>query len=216
MMSSWPATNRYNNFNSRTWSAILRAVTVIGRETEPSIYKHFQPHAFATARLARRFASFVAGGGTHLHWLDEIECGAFLHDIGKYFIATDILLKPGRLDEEERKIVSLHSVYGGLIISRLPDMTNIIRRVVLHHHEHWDGSGYPEGLSGTSIPLEARLVSIVDVYISLRARRSYKQRIIKAEALGLLEKMAGQELDPFLVEDFLRTFDTGRALRVRA
>jgi response regulator RpfG family c-di-GMP phosphodiesterase len=75
---------------------------------------------------------------------------------------------------------------------------------VLHHHEHWDGGGYPDGLLGSSIPLVARLVAVVDVYTSLRSRRSYKPTVTKQEAFATIEGMAGRELDPYLVEDFLR------------
>jgi putative two-component system response regulator len=127
-----------------------------------------------------------------------------MHDIGKYFIASSILLKPGALDEEERAIVSLHSVYGATVISKLPGVTEAIRYVVLHHHERWDGNGYPEGLAGTAIPLAARIVSIVDVYTSLRAKRSYKPSLTKRQAFDSLIEMAEHELDPYMVEDFLR------------
>jgi HD-GYP domain-containing protein (c-di-GMP phosphodiesterase class II) len=206
MMYSLPATPLSNNINSRTWPVLLRAVTIIGREIEPEIYAHFQPHAFATARLARRFASYIEGIRGRLHRYEEVEFGAFMHDIGKYYIAPELLLKPGPLNNEERMIVSLHSVYGAIAISKLPGITNVIRRIILHHHEHWDGSGYPDGLSGINIPLEARIVAIADVYISLRAKRSYKPTLVKEEAFGLLKEMAGRELDSALVEDFLRMF----------
>jgi putative two-component system response regulator len=205
MMRSLPTTPLFTSqFNRRTWSDTLRALTAVGRNLEPAIFAHFQPHAHATARLARRFAAYLFGDGKHRYWLDEIEFGAYMHDVGKYFIAPEILLKPGQLDDEERKIVSLHSVYGALVISRLPCVTETIHHITLHHHEHWAGTGYPDGQAGVTIPLEARLVSVADVYISLRARRSYKQMFSRAEALKGLADMAGRELDPALVEDFTR------------
>jgi putative two-component system response regulator len=193
-------------FNQRTWSATVRALATAGRNLEPEIFAHFQPHAHATARLTRRFASFLFGGGRYRNWLDEMEYAAYMHDVGKYFIAPEILLKPAPLDDEERTIVSLHSVYGALAISKLPGVTNIIHGVALHHHEHWDGSGYPDGLSGTLVPLEARMVAVADVYISLRAKRSYKPMMMQEAAFATLKQMAGRELDPYLVEDFLRAF----------
>jgi putative two-component system response regulator len=196
-------------FNRRAWSDTLRALTVVGRNLEPAIFNHFQPHAHATARLARHFAAYLFGDGKYRNWLDEIEYAAYMHDVGKYFIAPEILLKPDLLDDEERKIMSLHSVYGALAISKLPGVTNIIHGVALRHHEHWDGSGYPDGLSGPFLPLEARVVAVADVYTSLRAKRSYKPTLSKGEAFATLKKMASRELDPSLVEDFLRAFNTG-------
>jgi putative two-component system response regulator len=76
--------------------------------------------------------------------------------------------------------------------------------MALHHHEHWDGSGYPDGLAGTAIPIEARIIALADVYTSLRARRSYKRMMTKPEAIELLKEMAGQKLDPCMVEDFIK------------
>jgi HD-GYP domain len=204
MMYSLPHQLHSHNFNERIGLSILRALAVVGREVHPAIFAHFHPHAHATARLTRHFSAYVCADVHRLHWLDEIEFGAHVHDIGKYFIAPELLLKPTQLDEEERKIIALHSVYGALTISQLPGVTETIRRIVLHHHEHWDGTGYPEGLSGASISLEARIVAVIDVYTSLRARRSYKPMFTKAEALKELVKMAGSELDPNLVEDFIR------------
>lgn len=199
-----------DGFSRTIWYDTLRALSDVGRNLQPAIFAHFQPHAHATARLSRRFAAYIFNGWRR-QWLDEIEVGAYVHDVGKYFIEPEILLKPALLDEEERKVMSLHSVYGALVISRLPGATNIIHGVALRHHEHWAGTGYPDGLSGQSIPLEARIVAVADVYISLRAKRSYKPILSKEEAFGTLRTMAGRELDPSLVEDFLRMFDPEHA-----
>jgi HD-GYP domain-containing protein (c-di-GMP phosphodiesterase class II) len=186
-------------------SRLIRVISTISKEADPELFAHVQPHAHATAQLARHFA--VACGcseGNSAPTLGEIQVGAYLHDIGKYFIATSILLKPDALDEEERAVMSLHSIYGANIVSKLPGSTEAIRRVVLYHHEHWNGNGYPEGMSGTTIPLAARIISITDVYTSLRARRSYKSTLTKEQAFNTLMEMAGRELDPYLVEDFLK------------
>lgn len=185
--------------------AVARVIAAVGRKTQPAIFAHVQPHAHATANLARRFAVACGCDGRRgMPTLEELEAGAHLHDVGKYFIAPSVLLKSGALDTEERAVVSLHSAFGAAALSKLPDVSETIRLTVLHHHEHWDGSGYPDGMVGTSIPLAARIVSVVDVYTSLRSRRSYKPTLTKPEALDTLIKMAGRELDPRLVEDFLR------------
>lgn len=184
---------------------VTKVIALVGRKPQPEIFAHIQPHAHATANLARRFANTngCIGRGNR-PTLDELEVGAYLHDVGKYFIAPSLLLKTGEFDDDERAVVSLHSTLGASVISKFPRMTEAIRLTVLHHHEHWDGGGYPDGLSGTSIPLAARLVSVVDVYTSLRSRRSYKETLTKQEAFGTLIGMAGRELDPYLVEDFVR------------
>lgn len=190
---------------------VTKVIALLGRKPQPEIFAHVQPHAHATANLARRFA--IANGYTgtgNMPTLEELEIGAYLHDVGKYFIAPSVLLKTGQFDDHERAAVSLHSTLGAALISKFPKMTEAIRLTVLHHHEHWDGGGYPDGLSGTSIPLAARLVSVVDVYTSLRSRRSYKPTLTKEEAFGTLIEMAGRELDPCLVEDFVQLVSTSK------
>lgn len=180
----------------------LRALATFRQDEQPEWFAHIHPHGHATARLARRFAAAcdkVTRGAT----LDEIEFGAHVHDIGKYLISKAILLKPGPLDAEERAVISNHPEYGARILYKLSFVTAVIHRIVLYHHERWDGVGYPEGLSGGAIPLAARVVAVADVYTSLRARRSYKPTRTRAEACAVLEEMAGRELDPHLVEDFL-------------
>lgn len=184
---------------------VTKVIALVGRKPQPEIFAHVQPHAHATANLTRRFAiaNGHAGRG-NMPTLEELEVGAYLHDVGKYFIAPSVLLKTGVFDDEERAAVSRHSTLGAAVISKFLSMTEAIRLTVLHHHEHWDGGGYPDGLMGTSIPLAARLVSVVDVYTSLRSRRSYKPMLTKQEAFGTLIEMAGRELDPCVVEDFVR------------
>jgi response regulator RpfG family c-di-GMP phosphodiesterase len=191
--------------DSRALQAVMRMVSRVERRNQPQVFAHVQPHAHATARLARLFAAECSRGKRHYcPTLDEIEFGALMHDIGKYFTAPSVLLKPAALDEEEAAVMRLHSERGATAISQLPAMTSHIYQIVLHHHEHWDGSGYPSGLHGLAIPLGARIVSVVDVYTSLRARRTYKPTLTKWEAIIKLTEMAGRELDPVLVEDFVR------------
>jgi HD-GYP domain-containing protein (c-di-GMP phosphodiesterase class II) len=187
----------------RALRTVERMVARVERKNQPEIFTHVQPHAHATARLARLFAN-TCGIRSHGLTLDEIAYGALMHDIGKYFILPSVLLKPDALDEEEESALRLHPIHGARAISQLPGTTKHIRLVVLHHHEHWNGSGYPEGLCGTAIPLAARIVSVVDVYTALRARRSYKPTLTKWKAIVTLTEMAGRELDPGLVEDFIR------------
>ncbi len=186
-------------------SDLAKTITMVSRQARrPETFAHVEPHALATARLARHFASCILRRRHGSMTLNEIEFAAHMHDIGKYFITSSILLKPGQLDEEERAIMSLHAAYGATIIAKLPGTTEAIRSVVLHHHERWDGNGYPEGLAGPKIPLVARIVSVVDVYTSLRSKRSYKKAFSRPHAISTLASMAGDTLDPCLVEDFVK------------
>ena len=182
--------------------ALLLAATALGRDERPRLYRHVHPHGHATAKIARAFAAALGRPGAPL--LDEIELGAHLHDLGKYLIAESIILKPGPLTEEERAAVSYHPVCGAQLLSGLTAVTEVVRQVVLSHHERWDGEGYPEGLAGRRIPLAARIVAVADVYTSLRARRAYKPTLGRREAAAALGEMAGRELDPEMTQDFLR------------
>jgi HD-GYP domain-containing protein (c-di-GMP phosphodiesterase class II) len=184
--------------------SLLRAADSLGRDEQPHLYRHVHPHGHATARLARSFAAAIGCASTGAPSLDEIELGAHLHDFGKYLIAESILLKPGPLTDAERESVSFHPVYGEHLLRGLPAVTEAVRRVVLYHHERWDGGGYPEGLAGLRIPLAARLVSVADVYTSLRARRAYKPTLGRHEAAAEMRVMAGRELDPDMTRDFLK------------
>jgi HD-GYP domain-containing protein (c-di-GMP phosphodiesterase class II) len=181
---------------------MLQAAASLGRDEQPRLYRHVHPHGHATARLARSFAAAIECAGAPA--LDEIELGAHLHDFGKYLIAESILLKPGPLSDAEREAVSFHPVYGAHLLCGLPGVTDAVREMVLYHHEHWDGTGYPDGLTGLRIPLAARLIAVADVYTSLRARRAYKPTLGRREAAAAMLTMAGRELDPDITEDFLR------------
>jgi HD-GYP domain-containing protein (c-di-GMP phosphodiesterase class II) len=183
--------------------ALLSAAATFRQSEQPKTYRHVHPHGHATAKLARAFAAaLMRDYWVRARALDEIELGAHLHDIGKYLIPEPILLKPGALSAEERAIISLHPAYGAQLLAGLSGVTDTVYRVVLCHHERWDGEGYPEGLKGARIPFAARLVAVCDVYTSLRARRPYKPALSRRDALTTMQGMAGYELDPDMVHDF--------------
>lgn len=182
---------------------LMLAFATFRQNVQPEWFAYIHPHGHATARLARSFtAACVKTLSTAT--LDEIEFGAYLHDIGKYLIPKEILFTAGPLEEKERAIITAHPIHGVEILRGLPYVTKTIKEIVLYHHERWDGAGYPEGLAGIAIPLEARIVAVVDIYTSLRARRSCKPTHTRSEACQLLRMMAGKELDSSLVHDFLR------------
>ena len=187
------------------FKALRQVSAALGRQSCPLALSHVQPHAHATARIARYLVERCCRNNCGPSF-EEVEAGAFLHDVGKYLIDYAVLLKPGAFDDAERSAMSRHPVLGTAVVVTHPDATEAIRRTVLYHHEWWDGGGYPEGIAGPAIPVEARVVAVADVYTSLRARRPYKASLPKGEALDCLAGMAGRQLDPSLVEDFLSMF----------
>ena len=126
-----------------------------------------------------------------------------MHDIGKIGIPDSILLKPGKLDAEEWKIMHQHPIMGAEIIGKHDnDLLETARIIALTHHEKWDGSGYPQGLKGECIPLEGRIVAIADVFDALVSERPYKKPVPLDEALAYMEGQAGIHFDPALMQAF--------------
>ncbi|MBQ0961044.1 two-component system response regulator [Ideonella sp. 4Y11] len=129
-----------------------------------------------------------------------------LHDIGKVAIPDHILLKPGKLDDADFEVMKTHTLQGWEILQRAAqrmggasDFLDFARQIARHHHERWDGRGYPDGLAGRAIPLAARLMAVADVYDALISRRPYKDPLPHAQAMAMLADGAGQHFDPRIV-----------------
>jgi diguanylate cyclase (GGDEF)-like protein/putative nucleotidyltransferase with HDIG domain len=135
--------------------------------------------------------------------VEEIRLGAVLHDVGKVGIPEQILNKGGPLNPEEWETMQAHVRYGARLLEPLAPLTRI-REMVLHHHEFFDGSGYPEALAGETIPLGARIITIADSYDTITSDRSYKKGRTAEEALTELERCANIQFDPTLVAAFVR------------
>jgi diguanylate cyclase (GGDEF)-like protein len=138
--------------------------------------------------------------------LKRLELGALLHDIGKIGIPSDVLSKPGRLTALERKLVQTHPELGERIISPI-DRLQVVRPIVRHCHERWDGAGYPDGLSGEAIPLESRIIFVCDAYHAMTTDRPYRRRLSHREAVRRLAEGAGSQFDPYVVEVALRVLE---------
>lgn len=146
-----------------------------------------------------------------------------LHDIGKIAIPDRILLKPGQLDDEELGVMRTHPLRGGEMIADLltnfgmanTGQVDMLRNIALYHHEAVNGQGYPEGRSGTEIPLEARIVAVADVFDALTSRRPYKDAWDNPRAFELLRRMAGEQLDHDCVDALLSQLPEIEAIQQR-
>lgn len=136
----------------------------------------------------------------------EVEYGALFHDVGKIAIPDSILKSSGPLSPEERKLIELHTVYGEEIVARV-DFLRPVSRIVRHSHEHWDGSGYPDRLSGDDIPIGSRIVLACDAYDAMTAGRRYRPALTHAVAAANLRKDSGTQFDPRVAGALLRVLE---------
>jgi HD-GYP domain-containing protein (c-di-GMP phosphodiesterase class II) len=135
--------------------------------------------------------------------LDTVYRGGLIHDIGKIGVPDSILLKPGPLDAEEQMRMRLHPIIGENIVTPLHSGAELLP-IIRHHHESFDGTGYPDGLAGDGIPRLARIVSVCDAYDALINDRPYRRRLPVDDALSTLADGAGIQWDPEVVETFVR------------
>ncbi len=134
--------------------------------------------------------------------LGDLEVAALLHDIGKVGIPDSILKKPGRLDEAEYALMKKHPEYGWAVLRMLPGLDRA-SLFVLHHHESFDGKGYPGGLKGTEIPVGARIVSVIDAFDAMVSSRPYRQGLPLEEAIRRLNQASGTQFDPLVLQAFI-------------
>ncbi|WP_286785070.1 MULTISPECIES: HD-GYP domain-containing protein [Pseudomonas] len=147
---------------------------------------------------------------------EELLHAAPMHDVGKIGIPDAILRKRGALDEDEWRVMRSHVTIGARIIGEHPSgLLRTAQRIALGHHEKWDGSGYPLGLAGEAIPLEARIVAIADVFDALTSVRPYKAAWTVEDALDLLRRESGRHFDPRLVELFMGCLPDVLAIKAR-
>jgi len=138
----------------------------------------------------------------------NVEFGALLHDVGKIAIPNEIINKPGKLTEREWDIVRTHTVEGQKMLETIGGFMTEIGRVVRASHESWDGSGYPDGLAGEAIPVEARIVSACDAFNAMTTTRSYRQAMSGEEAVAEMERCAGSHFDPRVVAALVGVVDS--------
>ncbi|HEV2305041.1 MAG TPA: HD-GYP domain-containing protein [Candidatus Acidoferrales bacterium] len=155
-----------------------------------------------STRLAE-WALHVAGElGLDQNSLADIEVAALLHDIGKIGIPDAILNKPSRLTTEEYDLMKKHPEYGWIVLRQIPGFERA-SLLILHHHESFDGKGYPGGLKGEEIPVGSRIVSVIDAFDAMVSSRPYRQGLPLEEAARRLTEASGTQFDPGVVKCFL-------------
>jgi HD-GYP domain-containing protein (c-di-GMP phosphodiesterase class II) len=135
----------------------------------------------------------------------NLEFGALLHDIGKIRVPDEIINKPGKLTDEEFAVVKRHPVDGQQMLERVGGVLAEVGTIVRHHHERWEGGGYPDGIAGKAIPLAARIICACDTYSAMTTNRPYRAALPAADALAELERCSGSQFDPAVVKALLRT-----------
>jgi len=199
-------------FHARNALVLALAKLVEHRGTEPTA------HLLRLQRACRCLAEGAVGRRAYAGQIDDnyvrmLECCAPLHDIGKVALPESILLKPGQLTAEERLIMQTHTTIGADTLADVARQHSFAASffemaiaIVRHHHERWDGQGYPDQLAGDSIPLAARIVGLADTYDALRCRRTYRPALAHRTAVKLIAENAGQ-FDPELVTVFEQRAD---------
>lgn len=179
---------------SQSYSALVRTLCRASAYRDSETGNHIVRIGESAALIARAY-------GMSSEWVELIRQAAPMHDVGKIGIADQVLLKPGALSDEERRLMQEHPRIGYSILSdqHASELTAMAAEIALTHHEKWDGSGYPNGLSGHQIPLSGRIVAICDVYDALRMPRPYKAAWSVEKAQAFIREQAGKHFDPELV-----------------
>jgi HD-GYP domain-containing protein (c-di-GMP phosphodiesterase class II) len=191
------------------------------RDIAPSGYKDIIAHSYRLVKPARAIAYAL---GMSPHEVDHVGLAALLHDVGKLAIPIAILCKTGPLTEEEWAVMHRHPEIGKM--HRHPEIGKLMLSlagedwadlgpIVAAHHEHWDGGGYPAGLAKDAIPLEARILSVVDAFDAMISGRIYQQPLSHEEARAELMRCSGNQFDPAMVTTFLQLLDGGKGFGYR-
>lgn len=182
-----------------------------------SLAKSIQERDIVTYEHSRRVATYAQRLSRYLGWsrreARDLALAALVHDLGKTWIANDILNKSAALSDDERRTMERHPVIGARILIGC-DVHPFYVETVLHHHEAWNGLGYPTGLQGEEIPLSARILTVADTYDALTSQRPYKAPISDEVARERLLCSSGEQFDPTVVQAFLHLLDTNLNFKV--
>jgi HD-GYP domain-containing protein (c-di-GMP phosphodiesterase class II) len=156
---------------------------------------HTGEHSDRVVGLSHRIGERLGLGRRELR---DLSYAARLHDIGKVGVPDLVLHKPGPLDDEERELIKGHSVWGADLVGRIPGLQDVAR-IVRHHHERYDGLGYPDGLVGRDIPLASRILTVADAYVAMTEDRPYRRARPRFEVDHEFRDCSGKQFDPYVV-----------------
>ncbi len=179
----------------QTFVGTVKAMSSAIDAKDPYTQGHSERVAMLSAKIAQQL-------GQSEEQVERIRISGLVHDVGKIGVPESVLCKPGRLTDDEFGMIKLHPTIGYEILKDIPSLHDILPGV-LHHHEKWDGSGYPEGLSGEDIPLMARIMAIADTFDAMSSNRAYRSGMPRAKVLAEIERCAGSQFDPELIPHFL-------------
>lgn len=189
--------------------ATLTVMTSLAEFRDEDTGNHIKRTQIYIEKLAHASAKMFPELELNEERISIISMCAPLHDIGKITTPDEILLKPGKLTDDEFAIMKQHTIKGSEILGRAAgimagkgEFLTLAQELAISHHEKWDGSGYPYGLSGDAIPITGRLMAVVDVYDALRSKRVYKPAFSHAKSMEIIEQSQGSHFDPRLVEAF--------------
>ena len=194
----------------RSHLAIVMALADLAEHRDNDTGAHVVRISQYVTRVAKRlFKNNRLKGKYDNAFLEKVGIAAMLHDVGKVGIPDRILQKPGPLDDEEREIMKTHPEIGAKILTKAAARTvdkkgylQVATNIALYHHERWDGKGYPKGLCGEEIPIEARVTAVADVYDALRQKRCYKDSFPIEKCKAIIEEGKGTQFDPDVVDTF--------------
>jgi len=167
-----------------------------------ALFEKSNREAMHSSRVSRICQSIASKMYYHKDAVSQMKIAGLIHDIGKIGVDEKILNKPGRLTVDERRDIEKHPEIGWKILSSTNEFSELAQ-FVLNHHENWDGSGYPNGLKGEAIQVEARIISIADAYDAMTSERSYKKGMSQEEAIKELKRCSGTQFDPGIVDVFV-------------
>jgi putative nucleotidyltransferase with HDIG domain len=172
------------------------------------------PYTRGHSERVARYSSLVAKEmGLPSEDVRRVRLSALLHDVGKIGIDDRIIRKPTALTEEEFEIMKTHPVKGAAIMDAIPELHDVIPGMK-HHHERWEGGGYPDGLTGEEIPLQARIVSVADTFDAMTTTRPYQQAMDLRFVFQRLRDLAGNRFDPQVVDALIRSYDKGELVPI--